>query len=276
MPNMILGKEGSWRRKRKVREIGTFVTDRNKNYYAFELLVKNEPGVIFEIGQRFADKKINIVHFVHSDTSEDISTIFVVGDFTDSMVSPQQLLDEFKGEKKHIFEIEFAHKAGNVYYSSYLFPLTLNGHRVVLFGPANMNGLIFGLRKTLGLSMANTLLYHLGHNIGVSTYEYYFKPRNYKPDDIFSVLKLLDAILISYGWGRMRRYQTVKNKLIIDIENLWECDIQKSRGDSQGSYYFKGVLTGFFENLYDEKIEIKETKCISKGDDICRFEISLL
>lgn len=276
LPKMFVGKGVTWEKESRTYEIGTFVTDRNKNYCSLEFIVNNRPGVIFRISQKFAEKNINIVQFIHSNTQEENSAIFVVGDFTDSKVSPEELLDELRRDSEYILKVKFADKTRNIYYSSHLFPITLDGHRVVLFGPADMHGLIYGLRKDLGVVMTNSLLYHLGYGVGEAIYEYYFKPKGYSPENLDGIMNLIDAILVSYGWGKLKGYLFDENKIIVDIEDLWECEIQKKIGTPQGSSYFRGVLGGFFETIYNLKMDIKETKCISKGDDSCRFEITLL
>ncbi len=276
LPKMHVGQGTTWEKENVPYEIGTFVTNGDKNYYSLELIVKNVPGVIFKIGQRFAERNINIVRFIHSDTEGDTTVIFIVGDFTKSKVSPEKLYEELKRDSEYILEIAFSNKAGNVYYPAHLFPITLDNNRAILFGLANIYGLIYDLRKNIGVDTANTLLYHLGYGVGEAVYKHHFKPRKYSPDNLEEVMNLIDAIMVSYGWGILKNYQFLGDKIFLEFEDLWECEAQKNMEDTYGSHYFRGILGGFFGSLFDTKADVEEVKCIARGDDVCRFEITLI
>ncbi len=262
--------------KKFTRDVGTFVMNEKKNRFAFELLVKNQPGAIFVIGQEFAEKNVNILHFAHSDTQSDKAAVFVVGDFSSADCSPEELLEHLKNNTDFVLEAEFAKKAGPVYYSSYLFPLQVDGKRTILFGPANLNGFLYGLRKNLGDGMALSLLYHMGFGIGEYIYNYYIKTKGYTFRNIDKIMEMVNAILVSYGWGKVSNFSLGGNRIIIDVEDLWECEIQKENGDATGSNYFRGILAGFFQRVYEKNVEVKETLCIAKGDDFCQFEVHIL
>ena len=257
------------------REIGTFVNGEKDKVHAFELLVKNRPGAIFEVGREFAEKNISILHFSHSDTKRDTAVIFVVGDFSKADISPSRILRKLK-KKKLVLKAVYANRIGYVYYSRSMFPLTIDNNRAIIFGPANMKGLIYGLRRNLGNEVAFSLLYHIGFGVGEEIYLHYFRSKGYTYEWIDGIIQFLYFLLLSFGWGRIVSYEVDDDLITIDIEDLWECDFQRERSEHIGSHYFRGVLAGFFQLVYSKSVDVKEVKCITKGDEFCRFEIRIV
>lgn len=257
------------------REIGTFINDEENKVHAFELLVKNKPGVIFEIGREFAEENISILYFSHSDAKRDEAIVFVVGDFSKANIPPSDILRRLK-KRELVMKADYADRIGYVHYSSSMFPLTIDDNRAIIFGPANMRGFIYGLRKNLGNEMALSLLYHIGFGVGEETYLYYFKSKKHAYEDIDETIQFLYSLLLSFGWGRVVEYEVNEELITIDIKDLWECDLQKKENEKIGSHYFRGVLAGFFQMAYNKPVSVKEVKCITKGDEFCRFEIRMI
>ena len=56
LSKMFTGRGITWEKESKKYELGIFVTGENKNYCSLELLVKNQPDVIFRISRKFAEK----------------------------------------------------------------------------------------------------------------------------------------------------------------------------------------------------------------------------
>lgn len=259
------------------RELGNYVTNNKKNWYGYELLVINKPGAIFKIGEEFAKRNVNIVLFSHSDTKSDTALLFVVGDFTKSNTDPHHLVGILNDKRDIVLDVKFADVTGDIIYSYKMFPLLLDGVRVILFGPANMSGLVLELRRHMDPDIATGLLYHLGYTVGITTFNYYMKPRGYGVTDLEKILDMLRAILMAYGWCRISSHKIdiVEGKIVLEIEDLWECNVLKLANLSLGSSYFKGVMDGLFSTVLNKKVKCVETECISKGDGICKFEIGL-
>ncbi len=48
-----------------------------------------------------------------------------------------------------------------------------------------------------------------------------------------------------------------------------------TKGDHPGDYYLAGEIEGAWEIIFNKGFEVKETKCILKGDNICEFDIKV-
>lgn len=256
-------------------KLGTFVSDGDRNIYAFELVVWNKPGVVYAIGRELKKRNVNILHLVHSDAERDIVSIFIVGDFTEASSKPEEILRDFK-ENKNFIRVSPANKVLNYLYSTSLFPIIINESRVILIGPAFINGVIHNLRKNLGSEMASNILFHLGYGIGEQGFARYAAPLNLTPEDIDVLIELTGALFVSHGWARLKGYKVEDNRITVDFIDMWECYFQKMRGEAIGSYLFKGILSAIFQCLYKRNVDVRETRCITRGDDVCRFEITIL
>jgi len=256
-------------------KLGTMVLDGKKNIYGFELVVRNRPGILYVIGKEFKDRNINILHIMHSDTTKDVVNIYVVGDFSEAISSPEELIREFMENKDLFIKVSLAKKALDFIFSTSLFPIMINFNRVVVIGPAFIEGILHNLRKNLGHEMALSILYHLGYSIGQQGFTRYAVPLKLTPEKLDDLMALIDALFVSHGWARVKKYEVRGNEIIIDFEDNWECSFQ-DKEDPFGSHFFKGVLAGIFQRLYNKQVEIKEVKCITRGDDVCRFEIKIL
>lgn len=261
--------------RRYSREIGTVISDGSKNRYGFELIVENKPGIIFKIGELFATNNINIIHFTHSDAGYDEAAIFVVGDFTGADVSPEELYIKLFENIPGVKDVKYAGKVVNYHYSRHLFPITVDGRRVVMFGPANISGLLMGLRRNLGYAAPN-ILEHLGYSVGEELYHYYIEPRNLGINNIQTILDLIGVLVITYGWGVIKRTSISEDKITMEMEDLWECYFYKQFGVDDTSRYVLGMINGLFASIFKKKVVVKEVECINKGGKTCRFEIHLL
>lgn len=261
--------------KRYSREVGTVISDGSKNRYAFELIVENRPGIIFKIGELFANKNINIIHFTHSDANYNEAAIFVVGDFTNAKVSPRDLYAELEKNVPGVREIKHAGKVGSYFFSKHLFPITVDGNRVVMFGPANISGLLMGLRRNMGYAAPN-ILEHLGFSVGEELFRYYIESKNIPREDIESILNLIGVLLITHGWGVLKKSEVKERSVTLEIDDLWECYFYRKFGIDDSSRYVLGIINGLFTTIYRRKVVVKEVTCINKGGNTCRFEIHVL
>jgi predicted hydrocarbon binding protein len=249
--------------------------------YGFKLIVRNVPGVVESLSRYFANHKVNIVNLIHSNAygEADEASIFVIGDFRDASIGPDELSDLLRDMGDPIISVESADKALGYIYTRDIFPIKLYSGRAILFGPTSQSAIINGVKESLGGSLTKTLLFQLGYRIGIRMYEYFFKPvmesREAKPLDLTDIIELLKAFYITRGWGIIVHYEVQGDKISIDFENLWECDVQKEERDPIKSNLIRGELASIFELTLKKKVRVTESRCILLGDDICRLEVDI-
>jgi len=243
----------------------------NRNLVGFELVLSNVPSALGKVSSLIASYGLNIEYLETRFLSEGEYGLFIIVDFTKSRIEPQDLLNKLRGIREYVLSVSLAPTIRDIIYPPRFCIIDLGGIRAILLSVANIEGIIKGLRERLGDNINNIFLFQLGYSVGKKTYELYAKMRNIK--DINDGIKLFMALIRGAGWGEIIDYTIEDNKLILKIDRLWECEIQKREVDRPASHYVRGIITGFFREITRLGLEVRERKCIALGDPYCEFEI---
>jgi len=248
-----------------------YIIARNRNLVGFELVLSNVPGALGKVSSLIASYGLNIEYLETCFFSEGEYGLFIIVDFTKSRIEPQDLLNKLRGIREYVLSVSLASTVRDIIYPPRFCVKDLGGIRAILLSVASMEGIIRGLRERLGDNISNIFLFQLGYSIGKRMYDLYAKPRNIK--DANDGIKLLSALSRGSGWGEIIDYTIEDNRLILKIEKLWECEIQKGRVEKPASHYVRGIITGFFREITRLGLEVRERRCIALGDPYCEFEI---
>jgi len=111
------------------------------------------------------------------------------------------------------------------------------------------------------------LLFHLGHAMG--------KSHAKKISKFFPKYELFSYLLLNYQGMGLGEFSIAKyierHECIIEAKDLFECIGVAS--DKPNSHLFRGILSGILSELWGEKVEVVEEKCIAKGDSKCVFKV---
>ncbi|RLE87764.1 MAG: hypothetical protein DRJ49_06005 [Thermoprotei archaeon] len=147
-------------------------------------------------------------------------------------------------------------------------PLNHGEARLVVFTLEDIHYL-FGMLRELG-NGGLAIMYHMGFRAGKALAERilsYFKD---------SKRSLMYTLLYneSLGHGKFKLEEYIERAYCrIVARELSECLEVKS--DKPNSQLFRGILAGCISKLWDEEVEVKETKCIAMGDPYCEFEVEI-
>ena len=244
-----------------------------RNLVGFEIVLPNIPGTLRHTCSLTEKYGLNIVYIEECGISKENDMFFIVVDFTDEDIDPETLLAEFRKDKDYIISADISPYLNDIIFPSKFCAKDMGGRRGILLGQGNMKGIILGTKKKLG-EESDAFLYYLGYGIGEETYRMYAEPRDI--GDSTEGILLWEALVRGARWGDIIGYEVMDDKIIIRLERLWECEIQKGLVDKPASHLFRGILAGFFEKLLGKKVAVKETKCIALGDPYCQFEINII
>jgi predicted hydrocarbon binding protein len=242
-----------------------------KNLVGYDIILLNKPGALKFAASIPEKYGLNIVYFDACGISEEYGNFFLVVDFTDKDTSPQILLDEFRKNKEYIMDANMSPTLYDIIYPSRFCIKDIGGMRAILFLLGNMMGIIQGIKTNLGKREGESLLYHLGFGVGKEIYRIHAEPRGIQ--EVEDAVKLIVALCIGGGWGDVLDYEIKDKKIIVRVDKLWECEIQK---EGPASHYVRGILGGFFSQLLKKRVAAVETKCIAAGDPYCQFEITII
>ena len=238
----------------------------------FEITLSNVPGALEKIVSIISGYKLNIYHVETCFRRDDIYALFIAIDFTNKEVSPEKLLEEFKKEDV-VKDIAISPKFKNVIYPSRFCPMDLGSIRAIIVAEANMRGIIDGIKEEFGEESGDAFLFRMGYEIGRKAYRLYAEKLSIK--DFDEGIEVLKALSRGARWMDLKEITREDNKIIIRVERLWECELQKGRVDKPASYLVKGIFTGFFKELLNMNVKVRETKCIALGDPYCEFEVTI-
>jgi len=239
----------------------------------YEVELYDRPGVLKKVLEIFAKYNINITYIERYSALLGPAYFFIAADYTGLTISPYKILEELKRLKNYVKNVTIASQLGDIIYSSNIHIKDIGGERAITFGLSDMKGLLNGIRKKLGISMGSSLLYHIGYGVGKECYQHYTK--NIEIKDLNNLIAMMKAILNANAWGYITDYKVEENRLILRIENLWECETMKNETEAPASYYVKGFLSGLVDSFLNKKVVTREKKCIALGDPYCEFEINI-
>jgi len=238
----------------------------------FEVELYDVPGALKNVLEVFAEYNINLVYIERYSALPGKAIFFIVADFTDIDLSPDEVLNKIKRLKDYVAEASLASRTDGCIAGSRPHFKDICDERVILFHVAGMIGFLKGIRDELGHEIGSTMIYKTGYNIGIESYTHYRKM--VEIGSIDELIKFLKILLNANAWGYIIDYRIEEGKISIDIDRNWECEAMKGKADAYGSYYVRGFIAGFIEEYLGSRVEARETKCIAKGDPYCRFEIT--
>jgi len=121
---------------------------------------------------------------------------------------------------------------------------------------------------------ASTILFEIGRELGIQGFQK-FREKVKNPLKIASVGM---KHVFSLGWGKMsmNKAQLLKmatqKSMTVKIE---DCFIPKAIGNTgqTSCHLLRGFFVGALETMTERKCFCEETKCISKGDSYCEFQL---
>lgn len=243
----------------------------------FSIIAKNVPGILANVGKTCADRMINIVSVITS--AEQIvggdAHVFLIVDLTESNVSPETLKEELS-KINNIISVEIIEPYASFIIDNTHFPLTLYGgkSKAIIIGESVIKGLLFGLTQQLGEPISQIALWNMGYGSGKEIWDFIY---GWRKAAVRELVELMLKIFIALGWFskyEVIEYSPVNKYAKIRIWDNWECQARGVSGRTE-SHFIRGVFAGFFTKHFDIDCQAFETKCISKGDEFCEFDIKV-
>jgi len=254
-------------------EIHNFVKKRSQTEVGLNIFIEYSVDNLKDLLDILISKGIALSHLDWTKVVNGRLLLFTVIDLERSTVSLEDLISLIK-DKEYVLEVTKADEFLDKFiYSRHLFPILIGDDRVVAIGPPMMEGIILYSRELLGEAASANLLYHIGYAMGKSLYEYLRD--NVDRWELEDGMRFLDAVFSSYGWGRLKSYVKNGDKIIINVEDLWECEVYKDSNEEPKASLFEGCLAGFFEQFYEKRVIVRHTGCTVCGDEYCIFEVIL-
>ncbi len=246
-----------------------YVEGEDEEVIGLEIKARGRIGLLRDLASVISEKRLFIKKLVHSNPQDDYVLIFMVIEKPESGAT--SLINELE-KIDGVVKVEVTPRFGRIIYTRKLHPLLFASKQAVIIGSSSMEGLTIGLSKQAGEEIASIILSSIGYQIG------YILRENYSGiasvNSISDSISFLDAIFSSSGWGRICDYKLSGSTITIVLEDNWECDIAATRRIYREPWYTKGILKGFYTELFKQNVTVKFVKAWRrKGRVYCAFEI---
>ena len=248
-----------------------FHYDPKKKVYLVSLHLENEPGAFGNLANKLAVRGMNILEgFFGGMSYEPKATVSFFVETANPRMD-EDWLKEFIESSEFASDVEVRPGIDGFVADSVNFPLTWNtGDRALLIQTVS-------LRKMLEAVLAadreegGQAIYNQGFNLGQATYERLFS--THRPKNRAGLAEML-KIYSATGWGRLELpgLDTEHKRAKLKLEEGFECtDVHSGK---PASNFIRGHLAGVLSTYFGSEVKAVETRCISKGDPHCEFEVS--
>lgn len=240
-----------------------------RKLYGYWMILENIPGVLARVSKVFGDIHVNILKVLATSIEVGIDALFYC-DFTDTRIDPKDLINELK-KVKAVKDIRIIKPIiPGLLIDDVHSIITISRGRYVIDREDCFKGFIRGMRKEFS-SAGEVLQYRIGFDMGRGLWN----GLKYYTEDIKDRLKILQLIFMNSGYGKMDIDLDInKKEADVKVYDSIECS-QGIGSEKPYSHYIRGMLAAVFEDIFKDKVEVREVKCIALGDEYCEFLVSI-
>ena len=152
--------------------------------------------------------------------------------------------------------------------------MTFGDGLIEIFGqPVVLNPLLteIGILKALEKKKLENVIYYSAKDAGLEWFKNMTSKYGLKPQDI---MKWGPDLINLAGWGTVKPIKADISSSSLDFY-LLNSTLAKNYGKSDRpvDHYFRGLVTGAWENACKESLAGVEIECLSMGAKACRFQV---
>jgi len=131
-------------------------------------------------------------------------------------------------------------------------------------------------------SISKTILKKMGESIGSQIYRgwvSYIVEREELSNELKKkYLESFSEFFHSLGHGTLEISQIGTLKYRLELYNSIICESLKDIvfGAKKCGFFYEGLLSGFFREMFNRRVNVEETKCLCEGKDYCEYEVQIL
>lgn len=252
----------------------TFVeTKPGEDIYEIRVTLKDVPGALARAASLVAEAGINvktsIVFATPPKETQGFWTALI--DVSNSKMQIDELKEKLN-ELDVVLNVDVA-KPKPAAYDIMHFPILHGEERAVVMPLSLLGNLFSEIEKILTPSGFAAVFYNAGRRSGQNFAKYYRE--KYNPKTKEELVELLFQCTRAIGWGLIETYSLDLDRIrgkIRSVGNI-EAATRKNKGTEPMCHWTRGFLAGYLSAAVGREVEVREVKCIGKGDEFCEFEI---
>ena len=252
----------------------TFVESKpDEDIYEIRVMLKDVPGALAKASSIVAEAGINIKTSIVFSTlpaeERGFWTAFI--DVSRSKIQIDELTKKLN-KVDVVLDVEIV-KPKPAAYDIMHFPVLHGEERAVVMPISLLRNLFEEVEKILTPSGFAAVFYNAGKRSGENFARYYRKKFNPKTKE--ELAELLFSCVKAIGWGQIKTHSLDLKRIygrIRSVDNI-EAATRKNKGTEPICHWTRGFLAGYLSATTGKDVEVREVKCMGKGDDFCEFEI---
>ncbi len=253
------------------KDVMVYRFDPKKKFFLASLHLENKPGALGNLANLLGIRGINILEgFFGGMTYNERATVSFFLESSNPQMDERWLKD-FLESSVYVSDVEVKAGVEGFLTDSINFPITWNnGDRAVLMRVEGLRVMLDAV-KLADPKTGEADIYQQGLSYGKAAWHNLMDIHHPKTrEGLVEMLKIYSAT----GWCRAELSELNVPRLQARVKMT---DAFESSGLSTGKaecYFTGGHLAGAFSAYFGADVRALETKCTSKGDSHCEFEIS--
>ncbi len=245
--------------------------DPKKKYFLVSLHLENKPGALGNLANVLGIRGINILEgfFGGIESGQKGNMGFYLESTNPKM--DEDWLKDFISTSVYVSDVEVKSGREGWLSDTLNFPLTWNnGDRAVLMRVGALRGMIEAV-MTADPENGPSTVYEQGFAYGKTAWSDLLNiHRPMSKEGLEEMLQILNAI----GWAKaeLDQLDVVHHRARVGMNEGFECS-GRMTGRPEGNF-LGGVLAGVLSDYFEREVKAVETKCVSKGDAQCVFEVA--
>lgn len=241
--------------------------------YAYE-----SAGFHHKLVDMLAAQKVSVLRAYKQLLPEGFEWVFFID--VSQVENLEGFLDSFR-KLPEVVSVKWAGPEQDVIVDVLHFPMTSRGGvRMIIFSAEMLSKVLTELYRVFGTG-ASFILYKLGFDFGDALASHFKRMLTAASGGIeLPPRKIIEVFLIysmSAGWQIPEKVEISEEdriKALVRVRELWEALARKDLDLEVGCDLFRGILAGFFTNLYGVRFKAVEVKCAGRSAPHCEFHLT--
>jgi predicted hydrocarbon binding protein len=241
----------------------------------FMIEMGNVVGAMQEQAQTVAKHGVRILSGFHdAPTVAERGTWSFFADFTGANIEPEVLATELRSLRS-VLKVRCQSTADGLIVDNMHFPRVLGTERAIIVRSAVLASMIDRINSIFGSESksAHVVLHQVGEAGGLAEFEFAkaVTGADFIKKNVSRTFNLYTAL--GYGITNLTAIDFERKAAEMHVRDSFECKRSSDPSGAPQSHFIRGLIAGWFSQLFETKMDVIETQCVAKGNPACVFQV---
>lgn len=247
----------------------------NAKLAQFSIEMRNVPGSMQEQAELVGNHGVNVLSGFHdAPLLAEKGTWSFFADFTKADIEPESLAGELRSLPT-VLKVRCESTKDGFITDTMHFPVLVGNERAIIVRAQILVSMVKRITSIFGPESKSTqvILHQLGEAGSQRVFESVKTMIGFEfiRNNAARALNLFTAV----GWGilTLKAIDLDTKTAEIHIKDGFESADSRNTSSAPQCHFIRGLLAGWFSQLFENKIDVIETQCEAKGDPNCVFQV---